>query len=417
YLTEVANDYTVDTDGTGITCLSAGCLNPGNWPLKVTYTRLWLDEDFDDTDDGDLSHLISNPGVATGPFINRSGEPCSAAARAVTATAGAYFGGLGQPYGGRSTVLVRAQGEESFIDTNGNGQYDYNEPFADLTEAFLDKNEDLVFGNGDPSVDDSRDQATRECYGPVAPVTDPSVPTDRCFQEGGEEEIFLDFDVNNKFDAGNQIYNGSLCPKAISDRTVICATAPCDEATERYCTRDPVDIRRSMVLVMSGSGAFMSVRDALNGEFISAVDLTMTFGEYSAFTSVVPNIPLPTTPIPPGTAFTIGDAASNTEAPPGTGETVSLTTGTSSVVVDMADLFNGVLPAGTGISYNTGTDGCEIQNTPISVVPNTSSFGFTQAFIALGRPANPPSGGAPVTVTVTTPDGNTQSAVSFSCSY
>ena len=41
----------------------------------------------------------------------------------------AYFGGLGQPYGGRSTIIAYAVGEESFIDTNGNEEYDFGETF------------------------------------------------------------------------------------------------------------------------------------------------------------------------------------------------------------------------------------------------------------------------------------------------
>jgi hypothetical protein len=85
----------------------------------------------------------------------------------------------------------------------------------------------------------------------------------------------------------------------------------------------------------------------------------------------------------------------------------------------MADIYNGVLPAGSSIAYNEGTNGCAIQNTPISIVPNTSGFGFTQAVISLGVPDPALVGGssAPVTVTVTTPDGAAQSAISFSCSY
>ena len=61
----------------------------------------------------------------------------------------AYQGGMGQPYGGRSSVLAYTLGEESFVDVNGNDEYDFGESFEDLSEAFLDKNEDGVLGDVD----------------------------------------------------------------------------------------------------------------------------------------------------------------------------------------------------------------------------------------------------------------------------
>ncbi|NRA62770.1 MAG: hypothetical protein HRU25_18120, partial [Psychrobium sp.] len=56
------------------------------------------------------------------------------------------FGGLGQVYGNRITIFAHVIGEESFTDSNGNGQYDENEAYSDLSEAFRDDNEDGVFG-------------------------------------------------------------------------------------------------------------------------------------------------------------------------------------------------------------------------------------------------------------------------------
>lgn len=45
----------------------------------------------------------------------------------------------------RYTILATAIGEESFTDSNSNGQYDSPEPFVDLGEAFTDANENEVF--------------------------------------------------------------------------------------------------------------------------------------------------------------------------------------------------------------------------------------------------------------------------------
>jgi hypothetical protein len=54
----------------------------------------------------------------------------------------------GAPRGGRSTLLVTAIGEESFIDKNANGRYDEGEYWTNLTEAFVDHNEDNRYTPG-----------------------------------------------------------------------------------------------------------------------------------------------------------------------------------------------------------------------------------------------------------------------------
>ncbi|MBT5153676.1 MAG: hypothetical protein HOM44_06280, partial [Gammaproteobacteria bacterium] len=150
----------------------------------------------------------------------------------------AYLGGLGQPYGARSTILAWTQGEESFDDTNANGEYDFGEAFNDLPEAFLDKNEDGVLddNNGDsasastlgpyrdaglgtnaPTDSEVRQKNNPYCYGPETIVGESGDGNDSteanryCYQDGGEEEDFIDANGNNLMDAGNGIYNGSRC--------------------------------------------------------------------------------------------------------------------------------------------------------------------------------------------------------------
>ena len=54
---------------------------------------------------------------------------------------------------GRATVVATAIGEESFIDTNGNGSFDNGEAFADLPERFLDENENGVHDSFEPIYD------------------------------------------------------------------------------------------------------------------------------------------------------------------------------------------------------------------------------------------------------------------------
>ena len=397
---------------------AGGCSLAGT--VRISYDRLYLDEvGGTDGTNNPASPAITNPGVGTAPFYQTSGVPCLAAFREASSVAGEYRSSLGQLYGGRSTVFAFAQGEESFIDTDGNGQYDFNEPFVDLSEAFHDLNEDNVFGNGTPGTDDSRNTATPTCYGPVSPLTTPPPALDKCFQEGGDEETFVDFgdndstntlkDLDGLFNAGNGIYNGTLCPDAISLRTDTCDNGadPCDEATERYCTRDLVNIRRDIVILLSGSTIFASLR-ASTGEYISSVDLTgdPASGLFDAGVSVTANNG--TTVYAAGTDFDIGFA--DLEVAPGIGETVSLRSGTGSVLLDISDEFSGRLPTGTTITV-TAAD-CILQNSPSGSLADSSGLGGVTIGISLGAGPNP--GSAPITTTVTTTKGLTSQFL-FTC--
>lgn len=404
-----SSTYDVDSDGSGITCTGAACSGAGT--VKITYTRAFPDED----NSGDTTHAIDNPGVATAPFRStlQGTVPCrtGSVAQGGTLSSG-YLGGLGQRYGARSTILAFAQGEESFIDSNGNGLYDFNEPFVDLTEAFVDYNEDNVFGNGTSTA--SRNDTTRTCYGPNSPITNPGETLGNCFQVGGNEEEPVDFNESGAFEDGNGIYNGTLCPLEISNRTDTCDNNadPCDEATEQYCTRDLVSIFRESVIIFSGSGAVFSLRDASTGEFINNVDVTnVPSGNFQASVNLTDN---DGDTVVAGTNFTVGHA--DNQIAPQVGDTVSLTSGSGSVFVDFADRFNQQLPAGTTISVAAGTGGCLITNNPGRTQLSTNSTAVNGTFISLANDPTAANGSAPITVTVTTPN-DVVSTFSFTCSF
>lgn len=65
-----------------------------------------------------------------------------------------------RPANGRVMVLAYTEGEEAFVDANGNNRYDQGETFYDMGQPFLDVNENGVFDTtptseqkiGDPSV-------------------------------------------------------------------------------------------------------------------------------------------------------------------------------------------------------------------------------------------------------------------------
>lgn len=128
-----------------------------------------------------------------------------------------------RPSDGRVTILATAIGEETFVDTNGNGLLDASgETFTDLAEAFRDDDEDSV-----------RD------------------PT----------EEFLDFNANGVFNTADGKYNGLLCTETARAPGAIC-DAP-----------KSLHIRKSITLVMSGSEAVIT----MSGLFQLAQCSTTTF--------------------------------------------------------------------------------------------------------------------------------------------
>ncbi|MBV7315138.1 Ig-like domain-containing protein [Shewanella sp. NIFS-20-20] len=137
---------------------------------------------------------------------------------------------MGQSYGGRATIIATAIGEESFPDSNGNGRLDVAEmPMFlngldvsgnryDLDEAFIDHNEDGVFN-----------------------------PQQAGGESGGTNEELVDFDSDGVFDVADNLYNGVLCS--------IPAHSGCADGISNP---QSINVRASLVLVMSGSAAYGS---------------------------------------------------------------------------------------------------------------------------------------------------------------
>ncbi len=146
---------------------------------------------------------------------------------------------LGPIFGRRSEITVIAVGEESFVDTNGNGVYDFGEPFEDLPEAFLDKNENGIFDNTAPLC-----------------TIDPNTEAGRRCAEG-REEIFFDFNEDGVYNPGNGIYNGSLCPQAT--------------AAAGQCSRELLHVRDNLQLVVTGEQRVALLEDGttpVTGEIV-----------------------------------------------------------------------------------------------------------------------------------------------------
>ncbi|MBA6417994.1 Ig-like domain-containing protein [Colwellia sp. 6M3] len=220
---------------------------------------------------------------------------------------------MGQKFGGRATILATTIGEESFPDLNGNGRFDVCEVVAftggtgkpcnpdgsintsgaditytgndvsgrafDLAETFVDYNEDGIFNPG---------------------VTGGEL--------GGELETPSDFNRNGVHDGKDGKYNGALC--AIP-------------AHDGCSTQQSLDVRGSLVLVMSGSDAFgviNSTNDAVSGTIDDDND---------------PNTPEIVNPNDDPSDDTVYIAGENT--------------GFASVII--SDLHNQPMPAGSIVSF------------------------------------------------------------------
>lgn len=133
-------------------------------------------------------------------------------------------GDMGYTRGARSTIIVRAQGEESFIDRNGNGVMDEDEKdlFDNLPEAFIDHNEDGVYTPG-----------LQAC------LDNPNTP--RCI--AGQEELFFDYNNNNQYDLNDDpaVYNGLLCPP---------------EGDGKWCSRSLVEVRAQTVIALEAENTY-----------------------------------------------------------------------------------------------------------------------------------------------------------------
>jgi hypothetical protein len=146
---------------------------------------------------------------------------------------------LGYTQGLRSTILVHAIGEESFVDRNGNGVIDQEEAslFANLPEAFVDHNDDGVFTPG-LSECQANPMGSRRCI-------------------AGNEEIFVDFNANDTYDNNDApaIYNGLLCPP---------------EGEGVWCSRELVHVRGSTRITMSANDTFQILLSETNGSVINS---------------------------------------------------------------------------------------------------------------------------------------------------
>ncbi|PKH59162.1 invasin [Shewanella sp. Choline-02u-19] len=171
--------------------------------------------------------------TCTAPFDGSSTPPCIGSNLA----SGTDFI-IQEPRPGRATITAYAIGEESFVDLNGNGQYDFGEDWTDLTEAFTDHNEDGFYRGA-------------------------SIPA------GAVNEEFIDYNSNGSFDDVDGFYTGLLCASSSSAN---CTQTGVDNSQAQ------LNVFRNLTLVMSGStpyGRLVDIDDAGNITPVIEIDLTV----------------------------------------------------------------------------------------------------------------------------------------------
>lgn len=215
--------------------VSAGCFNieGGNFDNETTNITLLAADRFNNpVPDGTAISFVSEGGAVQPNCLTANGE-CTVTWRSQDPRPPSFTSFLpgapvdngfdvvgGQqmangPRAGRSTVLVTAVGEESFVDLNGDGRFDDGEGFGDLAEAFRDDN-----GNGQ--------------YDPADGVS------------GFPGEEFVDFNSNGTRDAPSGSFTGFLCN----------GPANCDPASRS------LSVRGGVTIIMSGSSPqFDALRD------------------------------------------------------------------------------------------------------------------------------------------------------------
>ncbi|WP_432454735.1 hypothetical protein ACRRS0_04530 [Agarivorans sp. QJM3NY_29] len=146
---------------------------------------------------------------------------------------------------GRASVLAVTVGQEYYSDVNGNRIYDTGETFTALGEAFVDSNE-----NGS--------------YDVAGIINHDSVNV---------EERFRDYNENNEYDSATGIKDSTVPASSIVElfNGLSCIV---DSDTNGLCTRDLVEVRDSVVLIMATSGANILISDTTNTSPVSSVDLT-----------------------------------------------------------------------------------------------------------------------------------------------
>ena len=279
--------------------------------------------------------------------------------------------------GGRVSVLAVAKGQESFRDeessggvTRRNGLFDvgeYRQEF-DLSEAFLDTNENGTFDKENCSTNDT---------GPCSPTGTVN---------GGHDDGWRDLNGNGSFDNADGKYNGLLCSESA-------------EAADE-CTRELIEVRRRFELVMSGDTPYVrfSVPKQDTAGLASYQIHTPADCSSQAFTG---GTYLGTSKLsiesagsaPSGddgfcdiNAINLSQSTIQVTDPNDSTSTIDVDEGVSSVSVYIyySDVFGNPLPADTEVTLSA-TNGELTINNHSETIPNTNSDQTMYSIVTIAR--------------------------------
>ncbi len=146
---------------------------------------------------------------------------------------------------GRLTVLGVTVGQESFYDANGNHIFDSGETYSALGEAWVDSNENGIRDTNGILIENNANK--------------------------GEE--FRDYNSNLEFDLTTGVKNSNTPSANIAElyNGLLCTV---ENDAAGICTRDLVETRDSLVMIMATSAANILLSDSSNTSAVTNIDVT-----------------------------------------------------------------------------------------------------------------------------------------------
>jgi Bacterial Ig-like domain (group 1) len=195
----------------------------------------------------------------------------------------------GVPDNGIVTILATTRGEESFIDSNGNGRHDADELFSDVPEPFIDFN-----GNGryDPP-EPFTDQNDNGRFDDGEPFTDTNANSR---YDANADERFIDVNGNDSWDAAqspgvwdaNALISTSI-DITLSAHTVALLTPPtftiADGGSQLFSL---LVADRDLNPLVGGSTVSVALEGG--GASIAGIPGTITLPDSQSFGSLVPGL-------------------------------------------------------------------------------------------------------------------------------
>lgn len=110
--------------------------------------------------DGTIINFVANAGLIVPATCSTLSSACSPAVPIIFRSQGT------RPLNGRVTILAYLNGEESFVDTNGDNVWQSGESFHGVGRAFVDSNEDGIWQAGEQIIGTS--SGSSACFNPLS---------------------------------------------------------------------------------------------------------------------------------------------------------------------------------------------------------------------------------------------------------